>query len=114
MESHPTFPSSLFLDHALLKKPHTVLAAVSCPKILFQLFALADLYDILPLKTNILNHLWEFVVINRKKLIYTASIAFSYRELYADISTEMLKREATRDMLNFKRTWFRIPGNISI
>ena len=70
---------------------HQVQAAVSCPKILLQLFALADYYDILPLKTNILNHLWQFVVINRKKLIYTASIAFSYRELYADISTEMLK-----------------------
>ena len=79
------------INYIYAPRPEDVLSHISCPKILFQLFALADFYDILPLKTNILNYLWEFVEINREKLIYTAQLSFSYRELYADISTEMLK-----------------------
>ena len=70
-------------------RPDDVFYNVRCPKTLFELFALADRYDILNLKTKILNFLWEFEI-NRENLIYTASVANSYRELFVDISTELL------------------------
>ena len=70
-------------------RPDDVFHNVRCPKKLFELFALADRFDILNLKTKILNFLWEFEI-NRENLIYTASVANSYRELFVDISTELL------------------------
>ena len=66
-----------------------VLSHISCSKILLELFALADRYDILNLKTKILNSLWEFEI-NQENLIYTATVAISYRGLFVDISTELL------------------------
>ena len=59
------------------------------PKTLFELFALGDRYDILNLKNKILDSLCEFEI-NLENLIYTATVANSYRELFSDLSTKLM------------------------
>ena len=91
MEDKETSPEAFRAMINDIYAPHTddVLLNVTCPKTLFELFALADRYDILNLKTKILNFLWEFEI-NRENLIYTTAVAYSYKELFVDISTELL------------------------
>ena len=91
MEVKETSPEAFRAMINYIYAPHTddVLLNVTCPKTLFELFALADRYDILNLKTKILDFLWEFEI-NRENLIYTTAVAYSYKELFVDISTELL------------------------
>ena len=55
----------------------------------FELYALSDRYDILNLKTKIMDSLWE-LELTRENLISTATVANSYKELFVDLSTELL------------------------
>ena len=91
MEVKETSPEAFRAMINYIYAPHTddVVLNVTCPKTLFELFALADRYDILNLKTKILDFLWEFEI-NRENLIYTTAVAYSYKELFVDISTELL------------------------
>ena len=71
------------------RHPDDVLKEIGCPETLLELFALADMYDILELKTKISKSLQEFEI-NHANLIHTATVASSYKGLFADISTELL------------------------
>ena len=71
--------------------PEEILFDIKCPKTLFELFALSDRYDILNLKTDILDSLGEFEM-TRENVIYAATVAKNYRELFVDLSTGLLMR----------------------
>ena len=91
MEMKDTSPDTFgaMINYIYTRHPDDVLYGIGSPKILFELFALADMYDILDLKTEILNSLQEFEI-NHENLIYTATVANCYRGFYADISTKLL------------------------
>ena len=91
MEVKDTSPEAFraMINYIYTRHPHDVLDEIGCPETLLELFALADMYDILDLKTEILNALQEFEI-NYENLIYTATVANSYRGFYADISTKLL------------------------
>ena len=56
---------------------------------LFELYALADMYDILNLKTEIMDSLDE-LEITMETLVDTASVANNYKWLHVDLSTELM------------------------
>ena len=58
---------------------------------LFELYALADMYDILNLKTEIMDSLDE-LEITMETLVDTASVANNYKWLHADLSTELMMK----------------------
>ena len=91
MEVKDTSPEAFraMINYIYTRHPDDVLKGIGCPETLLELFALADMYDILDLKTEILNSLQEFEI-NHENLIYTATVANSYRGFYADISTQLL------------------------
>ena len=91
MEMKDTSPDTFgaMINYIYTRHPDDVLYGIGSPKILFELFALADMYDILELKTKISKSLQEFEI-NHANLTYTATVASSYKGLFADISTELL------------------------
>ena len=91
MEVKETSPEAFhaMINYIYARRSDVVLCHIRCPNTLFELFALADRYDILNLKTKIMNSLWKFEI-KRENLIYTATVANSYRGLFVDISKELL------------------------
>ena len=91
MEVKDTSPEAFraMINYIYTRHPHDVLKEIGCPETLLELFALADMYDILELKTKILESLPEFEI-DHANLIHTATVASSYKGLFADISTKLL------------------------
>ena len=58
---------------------------------LFELYALADMYDILNLKTKIMVYLYDLEV-TKETLVSTATIANSYRRIFTDLSEDLMIR----------------------
>ena len=58
---------------------------------LFELYALADMYDILNLKTKIMVFLYDLEV-TKETLVSTATIANSYRRIFTDLGTDLMMR----------------------
>ena len=58
---------------------------------LFELYALADMYDILNLKTKIMVYLYDLEV-TKETLVSTATIANSYRRIFTDLSGDLMMR----------------------
>ena len=58
---------------------------------LFELYALGDMYDILNLKTEIMDSLDELEV-TMETLVDTATVANNYKWLHVDLSTELMMR----------------------
>ena len=93
MEMKDTSPDTFgaMINYIYTRHPDDVLYGIGCPKILFELFALADMYDIPKLKTRILDEVEaEEYEINLENLISIATVANSYRGVYADISNKVL------------------------
>ena len=58
---------------------------------LFELYALGDMYDILNLKTEIMDSLDE-LEITMDTLVDTATVANNYKWLHTDLSTELMMK----------------------
>ena len=58
---------------------------------LFELYALADMYDILNLKTKIMVYLYDLEV-TKETLVSAATIARSYRGIFTDLSEDLMMR----------------------
>ena len=58
---------------------------------LFELYALADMYDILNLKTKIMVYLYDLEV-TKETLVSTATIANSYRRIFTNLSEDLMMR----------------------
>ena len=58
---------------------------------LFELYALGDMYDILNLKTEIMDSLDE-LEITMESLVSTATVANNYKWLHVDLSTELMMK----------------------
>ena len=58
---------------------------------LFKLYALADMYDILNLKTKIMVYLYDLEV-TKETLVSTATIANSYRRIFTNLSEDLMMR----------------------
>ena len=58
---------------------------------LFELYALADMYDILNLKTKIMVYLYDLEV-TKETLVSTATIANSFRRIFTDLSEDLMMR----------------------
>ena len=93
MEVKDTSPEAFraMINYIYTRHPHDVLDEIGCPETLLELFALADMYDIPKLKTRILDEVEaEAYEINLENLISLATVANSYRGVYADISNKVL------------------------
>ena len=78
------------INYIYTRHPNDVMNGM-CPVTLLELFALADMYDIPKLKTRILDEVEaEEYEINLENLISIATVANSYRGVYADISNKVL------------------------
>ena len=64
---------------------------IRCPQKLFELLATADRYDILNLKTLTVDALGS-LSISRDNLIFSATVAKKYRQLYGDLGTKVMVR----------------------
>ena len=93
LEVKETSPKAFraMINYIYARRPQNVLYNVMDVdiKTLFELYALSDRYDILNLQTKIMGSLWEFEL-TRENLISTATVANSYKELFVDLSTELL------------------------
>ena len=75
-----------------------VLYKIKSPKTIFELFALGDYYDILNLKTSILDSIpsWTTCLhefeITRENLVRTVMVANGYRHLFVDLGTEVMMK----------------------
>ena len=65
--------------------------AVKDTSSLFELYALGDMYDILNLKTEIMDSLDE-LEITMESLVSTATVANNYKWLHVDLSTELMMK----------------------
>ena len=62
---------------------------IKCPQELFELLAVADRYEILSLKTLAADALGS-LAISRENLIFTATVAKNYRQLYDDVGSKLM------------------------
>ena len=62
---------------------------IRCPQKLFELLAIADRYEILNLKILTVDAL-QRLAISRENLIFTATVAKNYRQLYDDVGTKLM------------------------
>ena len=62
---------------------------IRCPQKLFELLATADRYDILKLRTLTVDALGS-LSLSRENLIFTATVAKKYKQLYDDVATKLM------------------------
>ena len=94
VEVKETTPEAFSTMIDYIYKPHGQqfsLQNIGCPQKLFELLAIADKYEILNLKTLTVDAL-RSLAISRGNLIFTATVAKNYRQLYDDVGTKLMVR----------------------